>query len=142
MSQTNNFVITFKVAAKCFYLLGCMQRVNHKTITWKLGTSSSDLVQKSCIQTSVFCLILQKSIFRLIFSIVSKLWPKQCCDFLFLIFLTCKRLYPIPFINIRTLTANCVWTTMRIDFKFLADLQIFQKYCFWWKHNLTKSFGS
>ena len=98
----------------------------------------------------VFCLILQKSCFWLIFSIVSKLGSKTfgvSAIFYFQLLWPAKpRIIIITFINFRTLKAICVWTTTRIDLKFSEHLQgikvYSQKYGFFYDSVFTKRYGS
>ena len=75
----------------------------------------------------VFCLILQKSCFLLIFSIFSKLGPNAfwipAIFYFQLLWLKKPRIIIITFINFRTLKAICVWTTTWIDLKFSGHLQ-------------------
>ena len=75
----------------------------------------------------VFSLFLQKSIFWLIFNIISKLEPKKfkvlTIFYFALLWPTKRRIIIITFINFETLKAICVWTTTQIDLKFWGYLQ-------------------
>ena len=86
----------------------------------------------------VFSLILQKSCFWLINSIVLKLGPNkfrvQTIFYFPLQWQAKPRIIIITFINFRTLKAICVWTTTRINVKLSGHLQgikiYSQKHCF------------